>query len=127
MTRVIPWEMSREAMAGEVMDSTYTSWGERFQKMGNDYTALFGEDGQPGMLQTGFSEAGNALGFGEEAGLFQELSDAERAVERAWNTIPDRFEEYQEQFEPDPGGDDDPLQEQFDEQERIDREQEDQE
>jgi hypothetical protein len=27
------------------MDSQYTSWGERFQKMGSDYSALFSDAG----------------------------------------------------------------------------------
>jgi hypothetical protein len=43
--RLVPWELSREAMAGQVMDSQYTSWGERFQKMGSDYSALFSDAG----------------------------------------------------------------------------------
>lgn len=35
------WEMGKEAMAGQIRDSTYTSMGERFQKMKGDYAALF--------------------------------------------------------------------------------------
>jgi hypothetical protein len=41
MARAIPWELSREAMAGQIRDSNYTSLGEKFQKMGSDYGALF--------------------------------------------------------------------------------------
>ena len=41
MARAIPWELSREAMAGQIRDVNYTSLGEKFQKMGSDYGALF--------------------------------------------------------------------------------------
>ena len=41
LNRGFTWEMGKEAMAGQIRDSTYTSMGERFQKMGGDYAALF--------------------------------------------------------------------------------------
>lgn len=41
IARAVPWELSREAMAGQIRDSNYSSLGEKFQKMGSDYAALF--------------------------------------------------------------------------------------
>ena len=39
--RAFTWEMGREAMAGQIRDSNYTSLGERFQRFKGDYASLF--------------------------------------------------------------------------------------
>jgi hypothetical protein len=62
LARGVGWELSREAMAGQIRDSNYTSMGDRFQKMGSDYGALFGETGSAlGSIPSAFEEVGDTL------------------------------------------------------------------
>jgi hypothetical protein len=70
--RLIPWELSREAMAGQIMDSQYTSMGERFQKMGSDYSALFSEAGS-GFAGVGEDITAIGTGFAEDVQATEDI------------------------------------------------------